>query len=389
MGSVVFNKQNNRLKRQIPGKDHYVGIAFYSNDVPAGFAPVNIKEVASIEDAESKGITADNASVKIKIMHYHISECFRINPDAVLFIAVFAEPIGAHTFAELDTLRATANNELRKIGVWTPKAFVAGDIALLQGKYTDSTPFIGMFEIYYSANLQAVITANIPDLAADTSPNVHLLSAQDGAALGKSLFTAAATYSVGIVGACIGAASLAKVHENIGWVEKFNMALQGGELDVPALSNGDLISSLANNIVKSGGTLDTKRVMFLKKYPGITGTYFNDTHGACPASSDYAYAEDNIAIDKAIRGIYVRLMPFVNGPTLLEKGTGKLRADTIDLLQLESGKALEEMEKAGELSGYTVAIDPNQDVAATSTIVVNISNTKVGVSRNFIINIGY
>jgi Protein of unknown function (DUF2586) len=99
--------------------------------------------------------------------------------------------------------------------------------------------------------------------------------------------------------------------------------------------------------------------------------------------------EDNRAIDKAIRGIYIKMVPHVNSPVLLDKVTRKLAPETVDFLELEAGKALEQMEKAGELSGYTVSIDPNQDVNATNQIVINISNNKVGVSRNFIINIGY
>ena len=389
MGSIAFNKQNNRLKRTLPGLDHYTGLVFYSNTVPVGFAGETVKEIFDLPSAEALGITAENPALAIKIMHYHIKELFRLNPDAVFYLGVFAEPVGAHTFNEVATVRAAAGNKLRQIGVWTKKPFVVGDIALLQDQYDAGFEVFAPVEILYSPNLHGVLTADIADLAALTSPNVHLVIAQDGKAVGKDLYVAANTYSIGAIGATLGATSLAKVHENIGWVEKFNFAQDGGELDVPALVNGALVGELAVNITKNNGTLDSKRLMFLKKYPGITGTYFNETHGACPATSDYAYMEDNRAIDKAIRGIYVKLMPFVNGPTLLEKGTGKLRATTVDLLTLEAGKALEEMEKAGELSGYAVAIDPNQDVNATNQIVVNISNTKVGVSRNFIINIGY
>ncbi|MDP1812338.1 MAG: DUF2586 family protein [Sediminibacterium sp.] len=392
MGSIKFLKQNNRLKRVVAGFDHYCGSAFYSDTLPAGFS-VNdrLKGIDNIEAAEALGITANNASVLIKIMHYHISELFRINPDAVLFVGIFAEPaaLAEHTFAELLQLRTFSNNRIRQMGVWTRKAYIIGQMALLQAQYDDSFNVFAMCEILYSPNLDGVADGALPDYSAATSPNVHVVIAQDGAALGKTLYVAADTYSVGCIGAALGAVSLAKVHENIGWVEKFDMAVVGGELDVPALSNGTLISALSDAITKDEGTLDTKRLIFLKKYPNITGTYFNDSHGAVVATSDYAYLEDNRTIDKAIRGIYAQIMPKVNGPVPTVKGTGKLAPEYVEYLQLECNKAFENMEKDGEISGFVVTIDANQDINATNEIVINVNNTKTGVSRRFKINIGY
>lgn len=394
MGSIQFNKQNGRLKRSLPGQDHYTGLVFYTDVLPAGFASNDrIKVVNDVDHAVDLGITDDDASLEIQTIHYHISELFRINPDCILWVAIFAKPVGAHTFAEIALLRTFADGKIRQIGVWTKKAYTSGDVALLQGIYNDSAPLMAMHEIDYSPNLVGVVTANLPDASALNSRNVHLLIAQDGGAKGRALYNAIIAgeddFSVGAIGASMGAVSLAKVQENTGWVEKFNMAVAGGELDIPSLSNGDLIKNLSNNLTRDAGTFDQKRLIFLKTYPGYTGTYFNDTHGACLATDDYAYREDNRTMDKAIRGIYVYLVPKINGPVLLDKTSGQLSADYVEYIKLEAGKALEQMEKDGELSGYAVTIDPNQDVNATGKIVVGIANTKVGISRHFEINIGW
>ena len=50
---------------------------------------------------------------------------------------------------------------------------------------------------------------------------------------------------------------------------------------------------------------------------------------------------------------------------------------------------IEEMEKAGELSGYVVEIDPDQNVLATSEIEIVIRPVGVGVVRRIRIKIGY
>lgn len=388
MGAIKFNKQNNRLKRVLTGEDHYSGLLFYVGAVPAGVVNA-INEIGSVDDLAALGITGTHEDLSVRTIKYHVEELFRVNPNAVLFLGVYAMPTAAHTFTELEALRVAAKGKLRQVGVWTKKAFDIAQIGALQQQYTESFAAFAPHELFYSPNLYNVTAAALPDLSALTSPNVHLVIGQDGKGAGAALFQAAATFSIGVVGATIGAVSLAKKNENIGWVEKFNMAVDGGELDVPALSNGVLVSTLSGAITKSGGTLDTRRLIFLKTYPGVSGVYFNDSHGACAPTSDFAYAEDNMVLDKAIRGIYTKLAPQINGPVLLDKGTGKLSYEYVQFLQLEAGKALEEMEKDGELSGYTVTIDADQDVNATSQIVIEVSNTKIGVSRNFIVNIGY
>lgn len=502
MGSIKFTKENNRLKRSLPGFDHYCGLAFYTNSIPSGFS-VNdrIKEIADLSAAEALGINlscvdetratgtltvtnigADDDTVKItvnepdglvdlgtytkdaddstptllaasiaaminggtathgysatsnaavititarattgaklntgtplavtilgaiaitvvqftggvmsviKVLHYHVGEFFRINPNGVLYLGIFAVPVGIHTFSEVGNLRTYAQGKLRKIGVWTTKAYATGDPGLLQGQYNDSFEMYAMHEMLYSPNFRGVMTANLPDLSTLTDPNVHIFIAQDGIAIGAALYSENGLYSIGVIGAALGATSLASVHENIGWVEKFNMAEEGGELDVPAISNGTLVSALSTAITKDDGTFDTKRLIFLKNYPNYTGSYFNDSHGAVSPASDYAYMEDNCTLDKAIRGVYIKLLPKVNGPVLLDKATGKLITEYVEYLQLEAGKALEEMEKAGELSGYSVTINPDQNVISTSKINVNISTGKIGVSRDFDVKIGY
>ena len=51
--------------------------------------------------------------------------------------------------------------------------------------------------------------------------------------------------------------------------------------------------------------------------------------------------------------------------------------------------ALEEMERAGELSGYKADIDPDQDVASTGTLDIVIKNVSSPVIRHINIKIGF
>ena len=94
-------------------------------------------------------------------------------------------------------------------------------------------------------------------------------------------------------------------------------------------------------------------------------------------------------MDKATRGIRKKLLPYLNAPLYVDAQSGKLRADNVAHLEALAGEALEDMEKAGELSGFVASIDPDQDLLSTSQLEVVIKNVPVGVMRNVIIKIGY
>ena len=73
----------------------------------------------------------------------------------------------------------------------------------------------------------------------------------------------------------------------------------------------------------------------------------------------------------------------------VEASTGKLERTAIEHLITTGNQALEEMEKAGELSGYKFEIDPDQNVIATSRVRGVIKNVAVGVMRNLDLEIGF
>ena len=61
----------------------------------------------------------------------------------------------------------------------------------------------------------------------------------------------------------------------------------------------------------------------------------------------------------------------------------------VSFLETTAGEALEEMEKAGEISGYKAEIDPAQNVLATSALEIVIKKVPVGVMRKVTVKIGY
>ena len=135
--------------------------------------------------------------------------------------------------------------------------------------------------------------------------------------------------------------------------------------------------------------LDAARYLFFVTYDGIAGAYFNDSHTMDSPTSDYAYIENVRTMDKAVRGVRTYTQPKLGRPLKVDATTGKLETYVVEDLQLTASLALETMEKAGELSGYAVEIDPEQNVLATSTVEMVIKNVAIGVMRKLNIKICY
>ena len=103
MNSVKILRQNGGIPASLPGEDHISGMLFYLATLPTaksgvtdGFsATERIRPVSTIERAEELGITPDNASWEIRLLHYQLSEVFRTNPGIILYVAMSHPSQGA------------------------------------------------------------------------------------------------------------------------------------------------------------------------------------------------------------------------------------------------------------------------------------------------------
>ena len=94
-------------------------------------------------------------------------------------------------------------------------------------------------------------------------------------------------------------------------------------------------------------------------------------------------------IDKAIRGIRGDVFPFVKGPLHTDPKTGQLSFDTVTYVQNLAGKSLTLMVSNGEIDSYTVYVDANQNVKASSQVIVQVNLTILGVARSIVVKIGF
>lgn len=386
MQSVKIERTNGNIPRSLAGEDHISGLLFYSSKLPSGFAETDrIKAISSIETAEKLGITSDaDADWDIRVLYYQLRSIFNRNPAISLYVGIY-KPNGTPTFSEIKTMQNYTGGKLRQIGVWDgATALDAANLIALQAIRTTLEAQDKPLSIGYAPKIAAV--SGLPtDLAGANKSGVSVIIGQDGAGTAADLYkdakNAAAKSSVTAIGEWLGIVSAAAVHESIAWVEKFPTGIA-----LPAFGDGTLLRDLDTAVIES---LDAARYIFFVEYSGLAGAYFNDSHTMDDATSDYAYIESVRTMDKACRNVRTYVLPKLGRPMKVDASTGKLEAYVVEDLQLTAGKALEDMEKAGELSGYVVEIDPDQNILSTSCVEMVIKQVGVGVMRKLNIKIGY
>lgn len=386
MHRLEIQRQNGNVPKSLPGEDHVTGLVFYieTSEIPAAFTQEHVQAVSSIDKAEALGITADAESWAVKVLHYQLSEIFRINPAISLYVGLFAKPT-SYTFAEIKTVQNFAGGRIRQIGVWCgDKTFAADDVVALQG-VADALDLVNApLSVLYAPKVESV--GSLPtNVAGANKCRVSVIIGQAGSGTGAELYAATtnneAKSTVSCLGVALGLLSVAAVHQSISWIKQFPSGVS-----IPAFGDGSLYRSLDSALIEQ---LDTARYIFLVTHVGQAGSYINDSHTMDDAISDYAYIEAVRTMDKAVRGIRTYLIPELGGNVYVDSSSGKMQSFSVSHLETTANKALEDMEKAGELSGYKVEIDPEQDILSTSAVEIVIKQVAVGVMRRIKIQIGF
>lgn len=382
--SLTIVRQNGNVPKSQNGQDHVSGFVAYllEADIPAAFKTEPVQAVSTIDKAEELGITADATAWSVKMLHYQLEEVFRINPSITLYVGLFSKP-ESMTFQELKTVQNYAEGAIRQMAIWNgDTAPTADNIVKLESVAdsldTENAPLSTLYAPLVS-NYK-----NLPSNLATNNPRVSVVIAQAGSGTGAELYKSKdnkTKATVSAIGVALGTLSKAAVHQCIAWVKNFPSGIS-----MPALGDGTLVRTIDKGELEK---LDANRYLFLNNVVGVAGSYWNDSHTMDSPISDYAAIESVRTMDKAVRGIRTYLTPELGGNVYIDPDTGKLQSYTVSHLETTANIPLEEMEKAGELSGYKAEIDAEQDVLSTRTIEVTIKNVPVGVVRKFKVKIGF
>ncbi|MDE7032337.1 MAG: DUF2586 domain-containing protein [Muribaculaceae bacterium] len=385
--SLKILRENGNVPKTLPGEDHITGLVFYmaAGDIPDAFRTERVQALSTIDAAEAAGISAEAESWGVRVLHYHLSEIYRLNPAVSLYVGIFEKPQGAQTFAELKTVQNYAAGRIRQIGVWcgdTPLSAEA--LTTLQGIGDALADEEAELSIVYAPKVSSVKQQAV-NLAGANQSRVSVVIGQTGSGTGAELYKDkgnAAKASVSGLGVVLGLLSRAKVHQCIAWIKEFPTGVS-----LPAFGDGTLVRDVDKALIE---TLDTTgRYLFFVTHTGQAGSYMNDSHTMDSAISDYAAIESVRTMDKAVRGIRTYVKPELGGNVYVDPTTGQLASYTVAHLETVANQALEAMERDGELSGYKVEVDPAQDVASTGLVEFVIKNVAVPVMRHVRIKIGF
>ena len=394
--SLNINRQNGNVPKSLPGEDHITGLVIYmaAADIPESFKAERVQPLSTIDAAEAAGIvdyttaadgTQTAAPWAVRVLHYHLSELYRINPAISLYVGIFEKPqTDTLTFAEIKTVQNFADGRIRQLGVWCGDRVPSeDDLVAIQGQADTLEAEGAELSVVYApkvANVKQISTK----LAGGNKCRISVVIGQAGSGTGAELYkdkANAAKASVSGLGVVLGLISKAKVHQCIAWVKEFPTGIS-----LPAFGDGTLLRDMDKALVEQ---LDTARYLFFVTQQGQSGSYMNDSHTMDSATSDYASIESVRTMDKGARGVRAYLIPELGGNVYVDADTGKLASYTVAHLETVAGHALEDMEKAGELSGYKAEIDPDQDVAASSTVDIVLKKVAVPVMRHVRIKIGF
>lgn len=403
MADLRIIKRNGGLGRREPVLDMVSGLIQHGLAVSGKIALNEVHRLNSLPDALNLGLDAAYDAANSVLVHYHIKEFFRRNPNGELWIVLVDQSVTQWDLLVDPTqtsyakkLLIEAGGRVRQLGVaFNPDgsytATLAGGLDDQIQDVITQAQLLAEDEFNLGRPLEIIIegksfngtAGSADDLRARNSPapdvSVVIAADLDISAL-DPLYAGHAA-----LGTVLGDISAASVHENIGWVEKFRVDTNG-IYTRPGLSSNLSVNSYTPSALE---VLKDKGYILAKPYNSYPGVYWNDSPTCCPASSDFAFIENNRTIKKAARLVRTKLMPRVSSPVKVSE-EGKLDKIVIDSFEAAGREALDPMARANEISvPADVYVDPDQDVLSTSKLEVRFSLIPMGVARTIEASIGF
>lgn len=375
-----------------------------------------VVELSSIEDLESLGIKNTEApenGLFFGVVYYHVKHFFDIQGDSGRLFLMFAD-CGTDWNA-LSTLQVASGGVIRQIGVYTDQSLWkkidsgSGNYQLqlvesLNKKAKELADNHAPVSIFLQANSAMLATnetaeakidlTKIPTCMVGSRYVTVLLGQEMNEKISKMQMKNKEHTPVGCLGAVLGCTALAEVHESFAWVQKFNVIGQFPEIemgfgdmtDKSGLPTSSLpYSSMTNTQLD---TLDDKGYVFLIKYAGLEGGVYFSKDQTCAniltdsslTKSDYCTVARNRTINKARRLVREALLPYVNSPLKVDPSTGMLSSAKITMFNNIVKDVLTRMQDNGEVSGFKIVIDKNQNVLKNDTLIIKFYLVPIGVA---------
>lgn len=368
-------------------KDGVVGLLFYVTSeakeaitaaVGSVWADGDIAMLGSASDVDSCGLKGvDNWHAQLVFMH--LKALYAKNANAQVYVGIYYEDSHSE-YDQVQVMQRYAGGDIRVLGVWEGTVTPTSNLVKTLQQAADKLEAEQMPLSIILSCAGTLATYKSTNLRLAGQKNVSIVVGMDG---DDGLYGEADEegnkYNTGIIGMLLGMLSLAPVNESISWVERYPTGVTN-----PCLADGTPMRNISSADVSK---LDENGCIFLTTYPGIAGSYVSDTHTLDEATSDYSHIEDERTMDKAVRGVYASMVKALGGKVYASED-GSLREDSRAMIEEKASAPIEQMERDGELSGYSVEVRGDQ-VLKDGKVKAVIKNQPTGVVRELEVSIGY
>ncbi|OBS12722.1 hypothetical protein ATE49_04370 [Elizabethkingia miricola] len=396
-----INKIDGGLGRQADSNDSAILLV---GSFPLGDSTIAVGtavKLIQVKDAEDLGINESFDANNKVLAHYHISETFRLAPEATVYLLNVAadSTISAATSSVIKAVKE--NPEIKGIGYFGFKEGLTAVSALvdeLQSTLINELKKDGIlidFVLLEAGKADAAATINTyPDLRAKAAENISVIIGQDNRIAGLD----AAYANHAAIGSALGMLCVRQVSENIGSVDILNkpddkkgspvysLTDSGLKRFVSAsLSTGQKISDLTNEQIQS---LVTKGYILVGGYIGAAGLYFSGSATCTAKKSDYAYIENNRVWNKAARLIREVLAPQIKGKVKKDPQTGYIASTTISHWERLCAKGcIERMESDNDISGGEVSISAKQAPTEDNPLKIGVTVVADDIVHSFTVDL--
>lgn len=349
------------------------------------------------KDAEGYGVNESFDANNKVLAHYHVSEYFRLAPEATLhFLPVEASATIASTLpAVLQTLKL--NPEIKGIGF---VGFADQDLAsvsvlteTLQADLVGAAKADGILidSVFVEAGSAGeLMLNNYPDLTLKSAENISVILGHDPEIAG--LETEYESHAA--IGSALGMLAVRKISENMGSTdiinrpkdkktEKFYSLTDTAKesFSKAGLSTGEKIENLSNQQIKS---LTKKGYILIGPYVGASGMYFSGSETCTAKTSKYSTIENNAVWNAAARLIREALAPYIKGKVKKEPETGYIRSTTLSHWERVATKAcIGRLEADDDISGGSIYIDPKQSPNADKPVKISVTIESDEIAHTF------
>lgn len=370
LANVNILRQNGGILAQPADTDGISGIVFYTTEASTSGKYL----LSQASDANGLFGTSGNS-----ICQFHIDEYFA-KSDYQLYISVATSV--STDLKEIVELQRFANGDIKQIGVYDgiTTSFSGTNLTKVQTQVelceTEYAPLQAVYSVKLGGTIESVASAT--NLTTFDNYGVSFTVGQNNDS-NLEPFKSKSAQHIGDIGSVIGTIASAKVSENIGNVGKFNLT----NITIPGFTDGSLLSSKAKSFLDS---LDTKNYLFIRKFVGLSGSYYNFDYTATnPATDDFHMISVNRTYNKAFTNLRQVYLNYVNSNIKLDK-TGKIAVATAEFLGTIGDAVLKSMKANDEISDYSIVVDR---VLTDKTLTIIAKLVPIGIAKTINIKLGF